>query len=189
VLGLGVGDGPRSVGAQGVARRVRGGDVLTALALETWQRSCCCSPGVRGDSIARISDIGKWYMARSSTPAASWRRLPRQGAGCPAIRDIGIRETQHAIAYALSSLTSPNTVTRCASVHLNVLRGFEPHASQSYHNHRYHLSASVRRDRARGVAPIRTRWADLHSSDPVDTRSGLPACRDLRQTRFWYGWS
>jgi hypothetical protein len=28
-------------------------------------------------------------------------------------------------------------ITRCASVNLDVLRGFEPDISQSYHNHYY----------------------------------------------------
>ena len=43
------------------------------------------------------------------------------------------------------SATSPsNTITPYASVNLDVLRGFEPHVSQSYHNRGVHLRGVAR---------------------------------------------
>lgn len=48
---------------------MRGGDVLTAIwAIEAVQQSCCWPP-----ILANV-------QARSSKPAAWWRRLPRQGS-------------------------------------------------------------------------------------------------------------
>jgi hypothetical protein len=41
-------------------------------------------------------------------------------------------------AYAISDLAF-QTITQCASVNFDVLRGFEPHVSQSYHNPQRHF--------------------------------------------------
>jgi hypothetical protein len=65
------------------------------------------------------------------------------------------------------------STTRCASVNLDVLRGFEPDVSQSYHNRRWHLAA--RRWRALVVEALpargerrrrRRRIADLEHASP-----------------------
>ncbi len=66
---------------------------------------------------------------------------------------------KHANAHAISDLTFPN-YTRCASVNLDVLRGFEPDVSQSYHNRTVDLGAC-------STAAQCHRWTPTHQPDPV----------------------
>jgi hypothetical protein len=50
---------------------------------------------------------------------------------------------RHLNAHAISDLTL-KSITRCASVNLDVLRGFESDVSQSYHNRCAHLRRAPR---------------------------------------------
>jgi hypothetical protein len=95
-----------------------------------------------------------------------------------------------ALRHTRSRTSASKTISRCASVNLDVLRGYEPDVSQSYHNRLFNL-ANRRRCRLRVrpsvencAAPRRMQdlKRDLREVEPRDGSQALAGARSSQGT-------
>src|SRR5215204_2052189 len=84
---------------------------------------------------------------------------------------------RRASTHTRSATQASTTITQCASVNLDVLRGFEPDLSQCYHNRVAHLLRVARR--ASVLVQTRDPYSGRRQRDGADSRD--PAVRAVAE--------
>src|SRR5262245_30066593 len=88
-----------------------------------------------------LREIGSIQIAEAACAPSSLRPSGKASVlkehACKAKRASDTEPLRSALTHTRSTIRPSRTLTRCASANRDVLRGFEPDVSQSYHNPRF----------------------------------------------------